>query len=155
MWPRLQGNTRQLYFTIILSNTVLFSALHNFFIPFINLKKILFMRHFIFKCVQLIFPSNLSFLRSISAENTSSPEQNLHIRNGSKFYHYERVDVIKICVKNSPVSSCCRAFSQLHFIFRHKHPKTGAFEEKHAKKPKADLENYFTDKKTHLYTLGE
>lgn len=60
--------------------------------------------------MQLIFRSNLSFLRSISDQNTSSPEQNLHISNGSNFYHYKRVDVIKICVKNSPVSACCRAF---------------------------------------------
>jgi calnexin len=42
---------------------------------------------------------------------------------------------------------------KLHFIFRHKNPLTGAFEEKHAKKPTATLEKYFTDKKTHLYTL--
>lgn len=43
---------------------------------------------------------------------------------------------------------------QLHFIFRHKNPKTGEIEEKHAKKPAGNLEKYFTDKKTHLYTLG-
>ena len=44
--------------------------------------------------------------------------------------------------------------SQLHFIFRHKNPKTGEIEEKHAKKPSGNLDSYFTDKKTHLYTLG-
>ncbi|KAI4789576.1 hypothetical protein KUCAC02_035157 [Chaenocephalus aceratus] len=33
---------------------------------------------------------------------------------------------------------------KLHFIFRHKNPKTGEFEEKHAKKPDADLRTYFT-----------
>jgi len=27
-------------------------------------------------------------------------------------------------------------------------------QEKHASKPKATLDSYFTDKKTHLYTLG-
>jgi calnexin len=43
---------------------------------------------------------------------------------------------------------------KLHFIFRHKNPLTGAFEEKHAKKPTASLEKYFTDKKSHLYTLA-
>jgi len=34
-------------------------------------------------------------------------------------------------------------------------PKTGEIEEKHAKKPAGNLEKYFTDKKTHLYTLGK
>ncbi|KAK5924566.1 hypothetical protein CgunFtcFv8_017169 [Champsocephalus gunnari] len=47
----------------------------------------------------------------------------------------------------------CGEDFKLHFIFRHKNPKTGEFEEKHAKKPDADLRTYFTDKKTHLYTL--
>jgi len=42
---------------------------------------------------------------------------------------------------------------QLHFIFRHKNPKTEDFEEKHAKKPTADVKSYYTDKATHLYTL--
>uniref|UniRef100_A0AAZ1XKC4 Calnexin n=1 Tax=Oreochromis aureus TaxID=47969 RepID=A0AAZ1XKC4_OREAU len=49
----------------------------------------------------------------------------------------------------------CGEDYKLHFIFRHKNPKTGEYEEKHAKKPDADLRTYFTDKKTHLYTLGE
>ncbi|MEQ2188676.1 hypothetical protein GOODEAATRI_017425 [Goodea atripinnis] len=48
----------------------------------------------------------------------------------------------------------CGEDYKLHFIFRHKNPKTGEYEEKHAKKPDADLRSYFTDKKTHLYTLG-
>lgn len=48
----------------------------------------------------------------------------------------------------------CGEDYKLHFIFRHKNPKTGEFEEKHAKKPDADLRTYYTDKKTHLYTLG-
>ncbi|XP_008103057.2 calnexin isoform X1 [Anolis carolinensis] len=47
----------------------------------------------------------------------------------------------------------CGEDYKLHFIFRHKSPKTGKYEEKHAKRPDADLKNYFTDKKTHLYTL--
>jgi calnexin len=47
----------------------------------------------------------------------------------------------------------CGNDQKLHFIFRHKNPLTGAFEEKHAKKPTASLDSYFTDKKTHLYTL--
>lgn len=48
----------------------------------------------------------------------------------------------------------CGEDYKLHFIFRHKNPKTGKYEEKHAKRPDADLKTYFTDKKTHLYTLG-
>lgn len=48
----------------------------------------------------------------------------------------------------------CGEDYKLHLIFRHKNPKTGQYEEKHAKKPEADLRTYFTDKKTHLYTLG-
>ncbi|XP_063116865.1 calmegin isoform X1 [Cavia porcellus] len=47
----------------------------------------------------------------------------------------------------------CGEDYQLHFIFRHRHPKTGVFEEKHAKPPNVDLKKFFTDKKTHLYTL--
>ncbi|XP_053399317.1 calnexin-like isoform X2 [Mercenaria mercenaria] len=47
----------------------------------------------------------------------------------------------------------CGLDHKLHFIFRHKNPKTGEIEEKHAKKPAGNLEKYFTDKKTHLYTL--
>lgn len=42
---------------------------------------------------------------------------------------------------------------QLHFIFQHKHPKSGVMSEKHAKKPAAKLEDYFKDGKPHLYTL--
>lgn len=49
----------------------------------------------------------------------------------------------------------CGEDYKLHFIFRHKNLKTGEYEEKHAKKPDADLRTYYTDKKTHLYTLGE
>lgn len=49
----------------------------------------------------------------------------------------------------------CGEDYKLHFIFRHNNPKTGEYEEKHAKKPDADLRTYYTDKKTHLYTLGE
>ncbi|XP_067663080.1 calnexin-like isoform X1 [Haliotis asinina] len=47
----------------------------------------------------------------------------------------------------------CGLDHKLHFIFRHKNPKTGEFEEKHAKKPSGSLDSYFTDKKTHLFTL--
>uniref|UniRef100_A0A3Q3GZA4 Calnexin n=1 Tax=Kryptolebias marmoratus TaxID=37003 RepID=A0A3Q3GZA4_KRYMA len=47
----------------------------------------------------------------------------------------------------------CGEDYKLHFIFRHKNPKTGEYEEKHAKKPDSDLRAYYTDKKTHLYTL--
>ncbi|XP_076878617.1 calnexin [Brachyhypopomus gauderio] len=47
----------------------------------------------------------------------------------------------------------CGEDYKLHFIFRHRNPKTGEYEEKHAKKPETDLRTYYTDKKTHLYTL--
>ncbi|KAI0216388.1 Calnexin [Lamellibrachia satsuma] len=47
----------------------------------------------------------------------------------------------------------CGNDNKLHFIFRHKNPVTGQYEEKHAKKPTAGLDTYFSDKKTHLYTL--
>ncbi|CAI5784339.1 calmegin isoform X2 [Podarcis lilfordi] len=47
----------------------------------------------------------------------------------------------------------CGEDYKLHFIFRHKHPKTGDYEEKHAKRPDVDLKKIFTDRKTHLYTL--
>ncbi|MBZ3881217.1 Vacuolar protein sorting-associated protein 8-like protein [Sciurus carolinensis] len=47
----------------------------------------------------------------------------------------------------------CGEDYKLHYIFRHKNPKMGVYEEKHAKRPDADLKTYFTDKKTHLYTL--
>ncbi|CAH8593215.1 unnamed protein product [Schistosoma haematobium] len=47
----------------------------------------------------------------------------------------------------------CGLENKFHFIFRHKNPKTGVYEEKHAKKVVPELESYFSDKKTHLYTL--
>ncbi|ESO88512.1 hypothetical protein LOTGIDRAFT_219285 [Lottia gigantea] len=47
----------------------------------------------------------------------------------------------------------CGNDHKLHFIFRHKNPKTGEIEEKHAKKPTANIDSYFSDKKTHLYSL--
>ncbi|XP_078324278.1 calnexin-like isoform X2 [Crassostrea virginica] len=47
----------------------------------------------------------------------------------------------------------CGLDNKLHFIFRHKNPKTGEIEEKHAKKPSVALDSYFTDKKTHQYSL--
>ncbi|NXA33786.1 CLGN protein, partial [Eudromia elegans] len=47
----------------------------------------------------------------------------------------------------------CGEDYKLHFIFRHKNPKTGEYDEKHAKQSGADLKKFYTDKKTHLYTL--
>ncbi|XP_078683407.1 calnexin-like isoform X1 [Branchiostoma floridae x Branchiostoma belcheri] len=47
----------------------------------------------------------------------------------------------------------CGVDTKLHFIFRHKNPNNGTYEEKHAKKPTMDLVNVFTDKQTHLFTL--
>ncbi|XP_011299968.1 calnexin isoform X2 [Fopius arisanus] len=47
----------------------------------------------------------------------------------------------------------CGVDHKLHFIFRHKNPINGSIEEKHSKKPKERLEDYFKDKVPHLYTL--
>ncbi|XP_048460840.1 calnexin isoform X2 [Rhincodon typus] len=47
----------------------------------------------------------------------------------------------------------CGQDYKLHFIFRHRDPVTGAYEEKHARKPEVDLQSYFIDKRPHLYTL--
>lgn len=46
-----------------------------------------------------------------------------------------------------------RCMLQLHFIFQHKNPLNGSVEEKHCKKPKERLDEPFTDKAPHLYTL--
>jgi len=46
----------------------------------------------------------------------------------------------------------CGVDKKLHFIMRHKHPKTGMYEEKHAKKATGNLD-FYTDKKTHLFRL--
>ncbi|XP_013389410.1 calnexin isoform X1 [Lingula anatina] len=47
----------------------------------------------------------------------------------------------------------CGMDHKLHFILRHTNKKSGQAEEKHAKKPSGSLDGYFTDKKTHLFTL--
>lgn len=47
----------------------------------------------------------------------------------------------------------CGNDHKLHFIFKHKNPKNGSVEEKHCRKPKDRLEDYFRDKIPHLYTL--
>jgi calnexin len=47
----------------------------------------------------------------------------------------------------------CGTDSKYHFIIRFKNPVTGSIEEKHAKKSEL-LDTYFSDGKTHLYTLG-
>ena len=43
-------------------------------------------------------------------------------------------------------------YLQYHFIIRYKNPVTGTFEEKHAKKSEL-VDAFFTDGKTHLFTL--
>ncbi|XP_078810477.1 calmegin isoform X1 [Oryzias latipes] len=48
----------------------------------------------------------------------------------------------------------CGEDYKLHFIFRHKNPLNKDMEEKHAKRADVDLKKFYTDKKTHLYTLG-
>ncbi|XP_011871411.1 PREDICTED: calnexin isoform X2 [Vollenhovia emeryi] len=47
----------------------------------------------------------------------------------------------------------CGNDHKLHFIFRHKNPLNGTITEKHCKKSKDRLEDYFKDKNPHLYTL--
>ncbi|XP_016890940.1 calmegin isoform X2 [Cynoglossus semilaevis] len=47
----------------------------------------------------------------------------------------------------------CGENYKLHFIFRHQNPLNKDFEEKHAKRADVDLKKFYTDKKTHLYTL--
>ncbi|CAG9823071.1 unnamed protein product [Phaedon cochleariae] len=47
----------------------------------------------------------------------------------------------------------CGNDHKLHFIFRHRNPVNGTVEEKHCQKPKERLEEYFSDKLPHLYTL--
>ncbi|XP_024082509.1 calnexin-like [Cimex lectularius] len=47
----------------------------------------------------------------------------------------------------------CGSVSKIHFIFRHKNPKNGSFEEKHGKQPANRFEEVFTDSKPHLFTL--
>jgi len=46
----------------------------------------------------------------------------------------------------------CGVDKKLHFIMRHRNPKTGEYEEKHAKKPSGSLD-FFGDRKTHLFRL--
>ncbi|XP_058860933.1 calnexin-like isoform X4 [Acipenser ruthenus] len=47
----------------------------------------------------------------------------------------------------------CGEDYKLHFIFRHKNPQNGDYEEKQAKRADVDLKKIYSDKKTHLYTL--
>ena len=49
----------------------------------------------------------------------------------------------------------CGTEHKFHLILRYRHPKTGRISEHQAKKTSESLSGYFTDKKTHLYKLGE
>lgn len=49
----------------------------------------------------------------------------------------------------------CGVDHKYHFIIRYRNPKAGAYSEHQAKKPTEPLDTYFTDKKSHLYTLGK
>lgn len=46
----------------------------------------------------------------------------------------------------------CGNSNKIHFIFRHKNPVTGKYEEKHAKAVDMDM-GFFDDKKTHIFRL--
>ncbi|XP_036425298.1 calnexin [Colossoma macropomum] len=48
----------------------------------------------------------------------------------------------------------CGSTYKVHFIFRHRNPRTGTYAEKHARQPETDLSDYFTDLKPHLYALN-
>jgi calnexin len=48
----------------------------------------------------------------------------------------------------------CSVEYKYHLIIRFRNPKNGVYTEHHAKKPSESLNAYFTDKKSHLYTLG-
>lgn len=47
----------------------------------------------------------------------------------------------------------CGNDHKLHFIFKHKNPLNGSIEEKHCKKPQERIDETFSDKLPHLYTL--
>jgi len=49
----------------------------------------------------------------------------------------------------------CGVDHKYHFIIRYRNPKTKVYSEHQAKKPTEPLDTYFTDKKSHLYTLGK
>jgi calnexin len=48
----------------------------------------------------------------------------------------------------------CGVENKYHFIIRFRNPKTGIYSEHQTKKSSEPLDSYFTDKRTHLYTLG-
>ena len=48
----------------------------------------------------------------------------------------------------------CGTTSKIHVIIRFKNPVTGEVEEKHSKQS-AEAMDFFSDKKTHLFTLCE
>ncbi|GLD63570.1 calnexin-like protein [Lates japonicus] len=105
------------------------------------------LRPFTFDTKPLIIQYEVNFQSGIDCGGayvkllTQTPELNLD----------EFVDKTPYTIMFGPDK--CGEDYKLHFIFRHKNPKTGEYEEKHAKKPDADLRTYYTDKKTHLYTL--
>lgn len=47
----------------------------------------------------------------------------------------------------------CGNDHKLHFIFKHKNPLNSSIEEKHCKKPKDRIDEVFSDKLPHLFTL--
>jgi calnexin len=49
----------------------------------------------------------------------------------------------------------CGVDHKYHFIIRYRNPKTKEFTEHQAKKTTEAIDTYFTDKKSHLYTLGK
>lgn len=79
-----------------------------------------------------------SYLKLIAVDSTTNDLRNFH-------------DKTPYSIMFGPDK--CGNDHKLHFIFRHKNPKNGTFEEKHCSKPKERLEEPFKDKQPHLYTL--
>ncbi len=48
----------------------------------------------------------------------------------------------------------CGVEHKYHFIIRYRNPKTRVYTEHQAKKSSESLDTYFTDKRSHLYTLS-
>lgn len=48
----------------------------------------------------------------------------------------------------------CGGEDEYHFIINYKNPKTGIITTHHAKQSEQLFSDYFTDGRTHIYTLG-
>ena len=69
-----------------------------------------------------------------------------------EMYHVVQYQYSCICASYE-LRTVLSSMFQLHFIFRHKNPKDGSYEEKHAKPPTGNIQSVFDGKKIHLFTL--